>query len=205
MIRLLQALGDRFTLYLPVILMGILALGTYWLVRSTPLLMSSEQALPVGHDPDYQMRKFSVKTFDAAGQLKSEVRGNDARHYPDNDTLEIDFVQIRAFTKDGHLSTAAASRALINGDASELQLFGDARVVREKMPDKIGRLQPQMEFRGEYLHVFMNPQRVKSDQPVQLVRGADRFVADAMDFDNLQRVIELRGRVKGTLVPAPAN
>jgi lipopolysaccharide export system protein LptC len=40
---------------------------------------------------------------------------------------------------------------------------------------------------------------------VQLVRGADRFVADAMDFDNLQRVIELRGRVKGTLVPAPAN
>lgn len=205
MIRLFQALADRFTLYLPVILMGLLALGTYWLVRSTPLLMLSEQALPVSHDPDYHMRNFSVKTFDTGGQLKSEVRGNEARHYPDNDTLEIESVRIRAFTQNGHASTANASRALINGDASELQLFGDARVVREKMSDETGRMQPQMEFRGESLRVFMTPQRVKSDQPVQLIRGADRFVADAMDFDNLQRFIELRGHVKGTLLSVPAN
>ncbi len=205
MIRLLQALADRLTLYLPVILMGLLALGTYWLVRSTPLLMLSEQALPIGHDPDYHMRNFSVRTFDAGGQLKSEVRGNDARHYPDNDTLEIDSVRIRAFTKDGHASEANASHALINGDASELQLFGDARVVREQLIDAQGRLQPPLEFRGESLRVFMNPQRVKSNQPVQLVRGTDKFVADAMDFDNLQRFIELRGHVKGTLLPAPTK
>ena len=30
------------------------------------------------HDPDYFMKKFSVKTFDATGRLKSEVTGADA-------------------------------------------------------------------------------------------------------------------------------
>ncbi len=202
MIQLLRALGDRLSLYLPVILMGVLALGTYWLVRSTPLLMPHEQALPERHEPDYFMRKFSVKTFDTVGRLKSEVLGNDARHYPDTDTLEIDLVRIRSFSNDGRLSTASASRALTNGDASEVQLFGDARVVREQMQDKIGQLQPRMEFRGEFLHAFLNTERVKSDQPVELTRGRDRFTADAMDFDNSNRVMELKGRVKGTLIPA---
>lgn len=202
MIYLLRMLGDRLSLYLPVILMGLLALGTYWLVRGTPLLMPPEQALPARHEADYFMRKFSVKTFDAAGRLKSEVLGSDARHYPDTDTLEIDFVRIRSFSNEGRLTTAGASRALTNGNASEVQLFGDARVVREQVLDKIGQLQPRMEFRGEFLHAFMDAERVTSDQPVQLMRGRDRFTADAMDFDNPKRVMELKGRVKGTLVPA---
>lgn len=198
---LLRALWERLSLYLPVILMGVLALGTYWLVRSTPLLLPPEPASPARHEPDYFMRKFSVKIFDGAGRLKSEVLGTDARHYPDTDTLEVDLVRIRSFDEAGRLTTASAKRALANGDASELQLFGDALVVRESMPDKAGRTQPRMEFRSEFLHAFRDTERVKSHQPVQLIRGADQFTADTMEFDNLARVILLQGRVKGTLVP----
>jgi lipopolysaccharide export system protein LptC len=36
---------------------------------------------------------------------------------------------------------------------------------------------------------------------VEIVRGRDTFSADAMDFDNLERVLQLDGRVKGVLVP----
>ena len=43
------------------------------------------------------------------------------------------------------------------------------------------------------------------DPPVQLTRGNDRFAGDAMDYDNLARVMQLRGRVKGLLVPEPAR
>ena len=77
--------------------------------------------------------------------------------------------------------------------------------VRSLLLDKAGRLQPRMEFRSEFLHAFMETERVKSDKPVDLRRGSDRFTADSMDFDNLSRVMQLTGRVKGTLVPAPAR
>ena len=203
--NVLRSAWDKLALYLPVILMGVFALGTYWLVRSTPALLAPAPTAMVQHEPDYFMRGFSVKTFDASGRLKSEVFGSEARHYPDTDTLEIDGVRIRSFDAAGRLTTATARRALTNSDASEVQLFGDALIVREPVQDKTGRLQPRMEFRGEFLHAFMETERVKSDKPVDLRRGNDRFTADAMDFDNLDRVMQLTGRVKGTLVPAPAR
>ena len=37
MSRILLGLWDRLSLYLPIALMGLVALGTYWLVQSTPV------------------------------------------------------------------------------------------------------------------------------------------------------------------------
>ena len=48
----------------------------------------------------------------------------------------------------------------------------------------------------------MDTERVKSHKPVELIHGKNQFTADAMDFDNLDRVMLLKGRVKGILVPA---
>lgn len=189
------------SLYLPVLLMGVLALGTYWLVRSTPQLMQAGPAAPARHEPDYFLKNFAVRTFDDTGRLKSEVFGADARHFPDTDTLEVDDVRIRSFNEDGHLTTATAKRALTNSDASEIELFGNARIVRESVQIKAGRHLPRLEFRGEYLHADMKSERIKSSKPVELSRGRDSFTADTMSFDNAEQVMRLDGRVKGTLMP----
>ena len=193
---------DQLSIYLPIILMGVLALGTYWLARNTPGFSLPDSPRPARHDPDYTMRGFSVKTFDATGRLKSEVFGNEARHYPDTDTLEIDKPRIRSFNERGEVTVATASHALSNADGSEVQLLGDAVVTRAPTRGADGRLTPLLEFRGEFLHAFLNAERVKSHKPVVLVRGTDRFTGDRMDFDNVTRVFELSGRVHGLLVPA---
>ncbi len=194
-------LWDRLALYLPVFLMGVLAMGTYWLVRSTPVPGVDKPVVTATHEPDYFMRQFAVRTYDATGQLKSEVSGAQARHFPDTDTLEIDQIHIRSFSPQGRLTTATARQAITNGDGSEVQLMGGAKVVRDAVTDAQGHLQPSLTFTGEFLHAFMNSERVKSHKPVELVRGQDRFTADAMDFDNLDRVMLLTGRVRGVLVP----
>ena len=198
---------DRLTLYLPLMMMGVLAMATYWLVRSTPALAPPESAAPVRHEADYFMRQFSVRTYDSTGRLKSEVRGGEARHFPDTNTLEIDQVNIRSFDPQGRLTTATALRATTNGDASEVQLIGHAQVVRSASVDAHGQMQSEMIFAGEFLHAFINAERVKSHKPVELMRGKDRFTADSMDFDNHDRVMLLNGRVKGLLYPAakPSN
>lgn len=192
---------DRITLYLPVLLMGLLALATYWLVRSTPPLEQRPPTTAVQHLPDYFMHQFSVKTFDARGLLKSEVMGQNARHFPDTDTLEIDQVHIRSFNKEGHLTTATARQALANSDASEVQLIGQALVERQASRDPSGKEQPALTFKGEFLHAFMDTERVKSNQPVELTRGPDRFTANSLDYDNRERIMLLTGRVRGQLAP----
>jgi lipopolysaccharide export system protein LptC len=200
--ELLRQAWDRLTLYLPVVLMGVLAMATYWLVRSTPILSAPQVVAAPQHQPDYFMRKFSVKTFDTAGQLKSEVTGAEARHFPDTDTLEIDQVVIRTMDPQGRLTTATARRAVTNQDASEVQLIGGAQVVRAPTVNAQGIEQPGLTFSGEFLHAYMKTERVTSNRPVALTRGNDRFTADSMDFDNQQRVMLLNGRVKGSLVPS---
>lgn len=191
---------ERFLLYLPLMVMGTLALGTYWLVRSTPVPEAAQAERVRGHEPDYFMQGFSIKTYDASGRMRSEVQGDMARHYPDTQWIEIDSIRIRSFDAQGRLTTASALRGLTTDSGSEVQLIGKAVVVREA--DKTaGKTQPRMEYRGEFLHAFMDTEVVKSHKPVELTRGNDRFTADALEFDNVDQVIQLRGRVRGTLVP----
>lgn len=200
--NLLYRAWERLMLYLPVLVMGVLALGTYWLVRSTPVPEPDRPERVRGHEPDYFMEGFNVKSFDAAGKLRSEVMGAEARHYPDTQWLEIDAIRIRSFDAQGRLTTATARRGLTNEDGSEVQLMGDALVVREAIPASKDRPeQARTEYRGEFLHAFMDTEQVKSHKPVELRRGKDVFTADSMDFDNVQQVMRLQGRVRGTLTP----
>lgn len=202
----LRTAGDRAAVYLSVILMGLVALGTYWLARNTPTFGPPAPAVAPTHDPDYFMRRFAVRNFDPEGRLKSEIFGTEARHYPDTDTLEIDNPRVRAFNERGELTIATARRGLSNGDGSEVQLIGDAVVTREASRDAQGQLRPRLQITGEFLHAFLDTERLISHKPVVLVRGDDRFAGDTLDYDNNDRVIDLKGRVRGVIAPTgPAS
>jgi lipopolysaccharide export system protein LptC len=194
---------DRVSIYLPIILMGLLAMGTYWLLRSTPPAAGVEAAKPATHEADYFMRGFSLKTFDRQGRLQTELTGRELRHFPDTDTLEIDQVKLRAYNDEGLLTTATGDRALSNGDGSEVQFMGNAVVVQEASVGKDGRARPRLELRSDFLHAVVDTEQVRTHLPVIIRRGADEFSADSMDFDNLNRLMSLQGRVRGSLIPAP--
>ena len=190
---------EQLIAWLPVLLMAFFALGTWWLVRNAPSLPGSDVARPPRHEPDYFMRDFSVRSFDSAGHLQSEIIGTEGHHYPDTDTLEVQAPRMRSFDEQGRLTVATARRAISNGDGSEVELFGDAHVVRGAVRTSGGATLPKLEFRGEYLHALIGKDRVISDKPVELMRGADRFTGDALDYDNSSGVANLTGRVRGVI------
>ncbi|RZL86539.1 MAG: LPS export ABC transporter periplasmic protein LptC [Variovorax sp.] len=203
--RVLRDAFDRVTIYLPIILAATLALGTYWLVRNAPKLLEPTPKAAPTHDPDFFMRGFVIKSFLPNGDLRSELFGKEGRHYPDTDTLEVDVVRLRSVSPEGLTTRATADRGLSNGDGSEIQLFGNAVVVREAATTADGKVSPRLEFRGEFLHAFLDTERVKSNKPVTLKRGADQFTADSLDYDNLTGVANLHGRVRGLLLPQAAS
>jgi lipopolysaccharide export system protein LptC len=195
---------DRITIYLPVILMGVLALGTYWLARTTPTFSPGAPEQPPTHDPDYFLRGFSVKSFDATGRLKSEIRGQEARHFADTDTMEVDDVRIRSFNEEGAVVIASAKRGISNADGSQVQLIGNAVVTREPPPERRDA-DPKLEIRGDFLHAYMDQERVVSNKPVTLMRGSAVFQGNSLNYDNQKRVLELAGAVRGTLPGQPAR
>ncbi len=53
-------LGRAVMSYLPLIVMAVLALGSWWLVENTPVADGPGVAAPPRHEPDYTMRQFTV-------------------------------------------------------------------------------------------------------------------------------------------------
>lgn len=201
-------LWDKASLYAPLLIMGFLASGTYWLVRNAPDAPVATAATQVKHEVDYFLRNFTVKSYDAVGVLKSELRGAEGRHYFDTDVLEVDRAMLHHVNPVGEVINATSNRAYSNGDGSEVQLVGNAVVIREPRRESdaggVSKTVPRVEFRGEFLQVFLKEERVKSHKPVVLIRGADQFTGDNFEYNSLDGVANLNGRVRGLLVPRSA-
>lgn len=195
--RLRQMLSS----YLPLLLMALLAVGTWWLVKHTPQPAGPTSAVPVRKEPDYTMSDFSVSRFAPDGRLVLRIDGTQLRHFPDTDRMEIEDVRIHAIGGDGRITDAQARRALANGDGSEVQLLGGAQ-VRSHLPDG-----DTLEVDGEFLHAFTRFERLRSHLPVRVRRSGSDVHAGGIDFDNLSQRLELAGPVRASLSPrrpAPA-
>ena len=199
--RLARIGRDQLSTWLPALLMMLFALGTWWLVRSAPKFAPPSEASAASKEPDYFMRDFRVRGFDATGRMTSDLTGVEGHHFPATDTLEVKDPHLRSFDVQGRLTVGSALRGVSNADGSEIQLFGNAVVVREPATRPDGTVIPRLEFRGEYLHAFVDEDRVSSDKPVELLRGNDRFVGDHFEYDDRSGVAQLKGRVRGVLQP----
>ena len=189
-------LRDVLSAYLPLLLMLMLALATWWLVKNTPLGGGTEPAAPLRHDPDYTMTNFAIERFTAGGRLKLRIEGDLLRHFPDTDRIEAENVRMRALSPDGRVTLASAAKAISNGDASEVQLVGGAQVTSDE-----GNGAPPIVMKSEFLHLFLVSERVKSHLPVEVRRGAMDLHAAGLDYDHATRLLQLQGPIRAVIPP----
>ncbi len=200
-LRLAFGLWDRLAIYLPLVLMGLLSLFTYWMVRNTPALNEPEEVRAAVHEVDFYMRGARVKTYDKDGRLQAQLSGAEMRHYGDSEAVEIDQPRWQSTTPDGRLTLATARRAISRDDGSEVQFMGEAVVVRQALAAPRHSALPRLEYRSEYLHIFVRDERVQSHLPVRFFNGGDEFGADSFRYDHLSRTMALEGRATARLLP----
>lgn len=192
-------LREALSAYLPLLLMLVLALATWWLVDNTPLPGDPPRRVASRHEPDYTMHDFSLQRFAADGSLRVQIDGETLRHYPDTDLVEIDDVRLRALAADGRVTIASARRAIVNGAGTEVQLHGGAQIQAQ------GRdASPPVEMSGEFLHAFLDTERVRSHLPVVVRRGATEVNAKAFEYDHRSGTVDFKGKVRATIAPAAA-
>ncbi|MEP7281705.1 MAG: LPS export ABC transporter periplasmic protein LptC [Rubrivivax sp.] len=190
-------LRDGLASYLPLLLMALLALATWWLVKHTPTAPTERTPNTDPGVPDYTMQRFTLQRFGADGRLRVQIEGRELRHYPQSDRIEIDHVELRAMLPDGRETTATARRAVSNGAASQVQLLGGAEVIGS---DADGQ---RVEIRSEYLQALLESEVVSTNLPVELRRGRDLVRAGGLSYDGKQRFAQFTGPVRATLQPPP--
>ncbi len=172
---------------LPLVLMLLLALGTWWLVKNSPGPAGPRAEVSQRTEPDYTMRGFAIERFDAQGALTLRLEGELLQHFPASDRIEIEDVRLRAIQPDGRVTLARAQRAVANGDASEVQLLGGAEVTSN---DRSGL---PLVMRSEFLHAFLLTERVTSNRPVIVLRGGTEMRAAGLRYDHAAARLELDG------------
>ena len=200
-----RRMGDKASLYLPVLIMGLLALGTWWLVRNAPKPVVSTAEKVALHEPDYFLKDFVIKSFETTGRLKTRLAGSQGEHFPDTDTLEISAPRMLSVTPDGRRTVGQSQRAISNADGSEVQMFGEAVIHREPVAASAGqKAAPPMQIESEFLQIWPNDERISTHKPVVMTRGEDRFTGNSMQYTHLDQILQMQGRVKGVIQPGKA-
>lgn len=172
--------SSQVGIYLPVVVMALIALGSWWLLSNAPNHDLPTQPKVARHEPDYFMRDFEVQDYSAEGQLLNQLQGREMLHYPDTDSFTIDAPVFLALDAQGRRLDANAKRGKSNQDGSLIELFDDAH-VRRVAPDGS---EPPLNFAGDHLRVFANDNRVESDRAVVLTRGTQTFKGGSLRYDH---------------------
>ena len=191
-------LGPRLwglvTAALPVVLVGLLAFVSWWMVSNAPRLDAVAPAAVASSAPDFRMQQFSMRQFGADGQVRATVEGRQLMHYPGTRLSEIDQAVLHGVDVAGVAYEARADKAQADDAYTRVELSGGATVVRQ---DPQGPAQ----FRSESVTVYTKDQRVESDHPVELEQGSSQIKANGFRYDHRSGLADLRGGVRGSMVP----
>ena len=178
---------------LPLLLMLLLAGFSWWVAQQAlRALHGGEQASPP-QQPDYFLRDFRSRSYGADGSPGALLSGAAMRHIPGDQTVRVEQPVLHAVDAHGVVLDARARAGISNADGSNIQLFGSALVQRQ-VPGK-----PLLSIRSNFLNIFPNAQRISSNQPSVVQRGAMRLAGDALQFDGLAGTLAVQGGVRASL------
>jgi lipopolysaccharide export system protein LptC len=192
-------LRETLASLLPLLVMLLLVLASWWLVKNSPRPAADPGPQVQRTEPDYTMSGFTLERFGPDGRLTLRLEGEQMRHYPHTDRIEIDGVRVRALSPDGRETLARAARAIAAGDGSQAQLLGGAEVVRT---DAAGG---ELVMRGEFLHAFFITEQVRSHLPVRVTHGSTVLEAGGLEYDHAQQRLELKGPLRAVFAPQRAG
>jgi lipopolysaccharide export system protein LptC len=186
--------ASRITSLISLIAMAALAGITYWLLQATRPPATTGEAGPMTHSPDYFAENFSVSELDQSGTTQYRLTATTMVHYEDDDNSDLTNPAIRAFQPGRPIVTATGERGTVNSDASIVDLYDHARILRAP-----GDGDPEMQADSSHFRVFVNSDVIETEKPVKLRRGLSVTTASAMNYNNVTRVMQLFGNVRGTI------
>lgn len=184
-------LGTRAAITFPLVLLILLAVLTFWINRAVqppvPKLDGSSR-----HDPDYIMSNFVTTQTDVKGDLRYKLAAVEMRHFPDDDTTELQRPRYTQFAVGKPYTEVQGLRGYVSSDGEEVQLHDQVKVTRQAFADK-----GEMTVETDYLNIRPNEEIVTTDRPV-VIRQAPKTViyATGMVYEKQKQTVTLLNKVR---------
>jgi lipopolysaccharide export system protein LptC len=205
--RIKVSIGRTLLRLMPLILMGVLTLMTFWLVqKNTPPESSMLERVRL-HEPDYIIKDGTLSALNEQGNTKYRILGNKVTHYDDDASIDIDAPRMRLFQPDKPPVTVKSDTGHLDGDLTILELIDNASIFR---PAQAATATEPATLRmlasSSYYKVLINDDIVETDRPIRLEQGMSiMHSSDGGTFNNIQQSMTLSGQVKGRIERAPRS
>ena len=191
----------RLTSLVPLVCVAALAGFTWWLLQAVQPREKEAAPRPLTHTPDYFADNFSVSELDQSGATQYRLTAAHMVHYEDDENSDLTNPAVRAFQPGKPIVTATGEHGTVNADASIVNLYDNARILRAA-----GAGDPEMQADSEHFKVLVNDDVILTEKPVKLRRGQSVMTATSgMNYNNVTRVIQLFGNVRGAIAPADSG
>ena len=197
----------------PLVLAGVLAGFTWWLVVSSPDVGGGARPPePDRGTPDYELAHARLARFDNQGRLEAVIDGDRMRHYPVTQTVQIDAMRLAMRHPDGRRVLAQAQEGEWSEARGLASLTGEADVRLADvgvLPSALtgaeagqGAAPGVTRILGERLDLDTRARVLTSQQPVTVLREGSTVRAQTVRHDEPAGLTDLGGRVQGSLVSA---
>jgi len=193
--------GRTILRLMPLLVMGIITLMTFWLVKkNTPPENSLLERVRL-HEPDYTIEGGALSALNELGNTKYRVLGKKVIHYDDDASIDILTPRMRLFQANKAPVTVKSDTGHLDGDLTTLDLINNAEIFRpaqEATASEPATL--RMLAKSSYFKVLINDDIIETDKPIRLEQGMSIMNSnDGGTFNNVDQSMVLSGQVKGRI------
>lgn len=183
--------GVRSAIVFPLALLIFLAVLTFWINRTVQPPVAKLDGTS-RHDPDYIMKNFVTTQTDIKGNLRYKLAAVEMRHFPDDDTTELQRPRYTQFAVGKPYTQVEGLRGYVSSNGEEVQLVDNVKVTRQAFGDK-----GEMTVETDYLKILPNQDLVKTESPV-VIRQAPKTViyATGMVYEKNKQTVTLLHKVR---------
>ncbi len=180
---------DRFALWLPMALLVMLALLTFWIDQSVKEAGSRNEVNL--EEPDSIVESFLAVSTDAAGVPRYRLTAEKLSHFSGNKLTLLDNPRLTHFHEKQGEMQISSSKASVTPDGERVVFTGQVNLLR---PAAEG--ENEMSMQTSYLEVQTGKNEAFTGQPVVIRQPGMQITAAGLHLFADTRVLKLKGRVK---------
>jgi len=170
---------ERGPALIAIALLTSLVAGTWWAADYARRAVPIDPPARVTHEPDSWAHNFVMIRTDPAGMAVNRLEGVTMRHYPDDDSYEVDQVKATGQLADAPVTIGTADLATMDANGTRIVMDGNARVHR--LPDK---KRAALDVTSAQLILYPDDDVVETELPARVVNGPHVMHGTGMRYDN---------------------
>lgn len=184
-------MNGRYSIVFPLIVLGILALITFW-IEQTVKLPTHKADGSSRHDVDYFVENFVTTKTDLHGNLRNMLAAVEMRHYPDNDTTELVRPRYTQYGENKPYTQIEAQKGFVSANGEEVEFKGNVVIVRQAFEGR-----GQMRLTTDYLKVLPKTEFASTNSEVVITQDPKTVIhATGMIYDKNEKNFMLQKRVR---------